>query len=198
MNFEFLQLQPELLGSDQWLGLLSGLLVAVVACIYAWQIFATRMSVNIATWGMILFMDLIGLVLAFNVGNPQPYMHVGWVFSDLLICAAALLNKGNWKWTKIETTSFFLCLAAVIIWLTTQSVWSVYAYLFACGIALLPQARFYWYDEGTARKSAWVWFTSSVAIILTLFAVPILTPTYTIVTFTLLTMYLTMAYLAFR
>ncbi len=198
MNFEFLQLQPELFESGQWLGVLSGIIVTLVGLVYAWQIFATSLRVNIATWGMILFMDIVGLTLALKIGNSQPYMHVGWVFSDILICIAALVNQGNWKWTKIESISLFFCLIAVTMWVETPSMWSVAAYLTACFFALLPQARYYWFDESNARKSAWIWFASSTAIVLTIFAIPVITSAYLTVSLGLLTMYITMAYLAYR
>jgi hypothetical protein len=198
VNFELLQLQPEIFNSGEWLSVLSGLLVSVVACIYAWQIFATKLQVNIATWSMILLLDIVGLFLALRVGNTQPFMHIGWVFFDLLICVAALLNEGNWKWRRTESVSTVFCSGAILLWIIAPPLWSIYAYLTACVFALFPQARYYWFDEGTARKSSWVWLASSIAIVMTLYAIPVVTPEYLTVTGGLLIMYLSMAYLAFR
>ncbi len=198
MNLEFLQFLPEISTRSVILSYASGILVSIAASAYAVQIYRSHLKINIATWGMILLIDSIGLSLAFATGNSNPLIHIAWVLTDVFILFAALSNKSNWKWSYIETVSLLICITSLSSWLITQSSWSIYGYLIACLFTLIPQAYQYWKNKALARKSAWIWIINSIALVMTILSVQMLTPEYTVVTLGLLTLNLTMVLIALK
>jgi len=198
VNLEFLQFLPQLAERSALLNYASAVLVTIAASAYAVQIYRSHLRVNIATWGMIVLIDITGLSLAFATGNSNPLIHIAWVVTDVLICFAALSNRANWKWSKLETISLVVCVGSLTSWLVTQSSWSLYGYLVACFFTLLPQAYQYWKNKVLARKSAWIWIVNSLALVMTILSVEIITPEYTVVTLGLLTLNLAMVLIALK
>lgn len=124
---------------------------------YAWDVY-TQPSIhpNVATWLMILFMDMLGLWMAYAEGNKKPYMQLAWVGGASLITIAILKREGSWDWGIVETVSLGLCFLAISLWkilgkrgvllgLTLQST-AVY-------VSFLPQAMYYW-----ARPEPTTWY----------------------------------------
>jgi hypothetical protein len=177
---------------------MAGILVSVVATAYAMQIYRAHLHVNIATWGMILLTDILGLILALTSGNTHPSIHTAWVITDVFICFSILALRSNWKWTHIETLSLTVFVVSVFWWLTSESVWSIAGYLVACFFTLLPQAHQYWYDKRLARKSSWIWIMNSIALVMTILSLHTVTFEYSMVTLGLLTLNLAMVMIALR
>jgi hypothetical protein len=198
MNLELLTLLPHFSLSSKVLSYGAGILVAVSATAYAFQVYRAHLHANMATWLMVVLIDGFGLVLALATGNSSPSIHIVWVVTDILICIAILRNTAHWHWKHIETFSLIACISSLTLWVTTDSSLSLYAYLIACGFTLLPQAIQYWKNRTLARKSAWLWIVNSVALVMTILSVQTLTPEYTIVSLGLLVLNLAMVLIALR
>ncbi len=198
MNLEFLTLIPDIRYERVYLSYIAGGLVSFVATAYAIQIYKERLHVNIATWGMILLVDILGFVFAISAGNPHPYIHIAWVTTDALICLAALKYKTSWRWSYIESISLVLFICSLLLWRTSEAIWSVLGYLVACFFTLLPQGVQYWKNKHIARKSAWIWIINSIAIVMTMLSLSNITLEYSIATLGLLILNLTMVLIAVR
>ena len=198
MNLEFLAFLPEITRGHVYLGYAAGIMVSIVATGYAVQIYREHLRVNIATWGMILLTDILGLTLALGTGNNQPSIHVAWVLTDLFICIAALTRTSNWQWSRTESVSLVLFITSLTLWLITETAWSVIGYLVACFFTLLPQALQYWKDKRLARKSAWIWIMNSIALVMTMLSLGAITFEYSVVTLGLLVLNLAMVLIAVR
>jgi len=89
----------------------------------------------------------------------------------MLIVIGAWVRKGDWVWTWVETIVFVLCIASVVLWLTSEiALISLIGYLTAAYLSILPQVKDYLRHPEVARKSAWVWQVSVVAILFPLAA----------------------------
>ncbi len=198
MNLELLTLLPHLSMSSKALSYTAGILVAISATAYAFQVYRAHLHANMATWLMVVLIDGFGLVLALATGNSNPAIHIVWVVTDVLICFAILRNTAHWHWKLIETLSLVACITSLTLWVTTDSAFSLYAYLIACAFTLLPQAIQYWKNRTLARKSAWLWIVNSIALVMTILSVQSLTPEYSIVSLGLLVLNLAMVLIALR
>jgi hypothetical protein len=198
MNLEFFTSFPDITYERIYLSYIAGTLVSGVAIAYAIQIYRIHLHVSIATWGMMLLIDMLGLMLALKSGNAHPSIHTARVITDVLICIAILAIKVNWRWTRLETFSFIVFATSVWWWLTLESLWSVFGYLVACAFTILPQAYQSWKDRRLARKSAWIWIVNSVALVMTMLSLHTISFEYSVVTLGLLTLNLAMVLIALR
>ncbi len=198
MNLEFLSFLPELAIERVYLSYTAGILVSIVATAYAIQIYKERLHVNIATWMMIVLIDVLGLVLAYSSGNAQPSIHIAWLVTDTLILGTALIMRANWHWRYIETISLVMFVTSLAWWHFVDSVWSILGYLVACFFTLLPQAIQYWHHRPLAKKSAWIWIMNSIAIVMTLLSLQDISFEYSVAALGLLVMSLAMVMIALR
>ncbi len=200
MNLELFQFLPHLTVSSKALSYSAGILVAIAATGYAYQVFRAHLHANMATWFMVVLVDSLGLVLALETGNSSPTIHTVWVVTDILICLAILHNTAHWHWKTIETLSLVACALSLALWLSAgeESSISLYAYLVACVFTLLPQAIQYWNNRTLAKRSAWLWIVNSIALVMTILSVQDLTAGYSIVSLGLLTLNLAMVLIALR
>jgi len=151
----------------------SGVVGFISASVFAIQIHFFKIKVNLATWTMVLILDFIVVGLLFASGSKEPYLQLGWCAAAVLVFIAALVDRGDWKWTKIETYSVAACVVAVLIWVLTGSIWSLLGYLLACCISAIPQINQYRREERKSRiKSTWMWTVSIFAIVLALLGNP--------------------------
>lgn len=153
------------------LNLASGLIAAVSGLAFAAQVHFEKLKINVVAWGMILIIDLVGLVLTYAAGNDRPYLQWGWTIPVAIIVVIGL-RRGAWEWTQVETDATICCILSVLWWLMSESMWSLLGYVIACFASCAPQVKIYWDDIFEARKAAWVWLVNSLAIILTLSAIP--------------------------
>ncbi len=153
------------------LNIFGAVLGSLAACLYALRVWQQKERANLATWSIILFLDLVGLYLTYVTGNHEPYIQMGWCIAALFIVIAAWVRKGDWLWTRTETVVLAICVASVFIWLTSEAVLiSLLGYLTAAYLSVWPQAKDYLRHPEVARKSAWVWQVSIIAILFPLMA----------------------------
>ncbi len=147
------------------LNLLGAVLGSLAACLYGIRVWLGKEKANLATWSIVLILDFVGLYLAYATGNDEPYIQLGWCVAAMLIVTAAWIRKGDWVWTQNETTVLVLCGASVLVWLASEAVLvSLLGYLAAAYLSAWPQAKDYLRNPEVAKKSAWVWQVSIVAI----------------------------------
>jgi hypothetical protein len=107
----------------------------------------------------------------YPTGNHEPYIQLGWCFAATLIVIAAWIRKGDWVWTQNETVVLAICATSVFVWLASEAVLiSLLGYLAAAYLSAWPQAKDYIRHPEVARKSAWIWQVSIVAIMFPLVA----------------------------
>ncbi len=153
------------------LNIVGTMLGSLAASLYGIRVWMGKEEANLATWLIVLLLDLVGVYLAFVTGNDEPYIQIGWCFAAALIATAAWLRKGSWQWTGTETMVLVLCVASMAIWTISESAYfSLAGYLTAAYLSAFPQGRDYLRDPKAARKSAWVWQVSIVAILFPLSA----------------------------
>ncbi len=153
------------------LNIFGAVLGSLAACLYAVRIWQKKERANLATWFIVLILDFVGLYLAYATGNSEPYIQAGWCIAALLIVIAALVRRGDWLWTRTETNVLAICAVSVSVWLTSEAVLiSLIGYLVAAFLSTWPQAKDYLRHPEVARKSAWLWQVSIIAILFPLVA----------------------------
>ena len=153
------------------LNVFGAVLGSLAACLYALRVWQKKERANLATWSIVLVLDMAGLYLAYATGNKEPYIQAGWCIAALLIVIATWKCKGDWQWTKTESMVLAICVLSVIVCLMSQSVLiSLLGYLTAAFLSVWPQAKDYLRHPDVARKSVWVWQVSIVAILFPLIA----------------------------
>lgn len=144
--------------------LVSGALGFIIPTYFAWTLYVNQAPQNIATWGMVLALDGLGLVLAFKGGNHKPYLQIGWALAGLCIFLAAILNgnQARWGWTEIVSVVF--CGVAVVLWLTRSARVAQWAYMTALYISFVPLMVDYWKEP--QPSTLWLWLWSVVSCLL--------------------------------
>lgn len=134
----------------------SGGIGLVIPSIFAWDIYAHNLKVSIATWGMVLLLDLLGLVLAYKAGNERPYIQWGWLIAAILIVLAIMLNERTLDWGWVETSALVCCVIAIWLWLTRSAKWGLWFYMVAAYISLVPQVIEYWHAPQPESLYLWL------------------------------------------
>lgn len=135
----------------------SGVLGFVVPTYFAWTLFKTNVPQNIATWGMVFVLDLLGLVLAYKDGNKKPYLQLGWAVASVCILTAVALSSNPIGWGYTETISVVLCGVAIILWITTSARAALWAYMAAMYISFFPLMTDYWGKPQPDTLWLWLW-----------------------------------------
>ncbi len=153
------------------LNLFGALLGSAAACLYAVRVWLKKERANLATWSIVLILDVVGLYLTYATGNHEPYIQIGWCIAATLIVIAAFVRKGDWLWTQTDTLVLVTCAISVAVWLTSEAILaSLLGYLLAAFLSVLPQAKDYLRHPEAARKSAWMWQVGIIAILFPLAA----------------------------
>jgi hypothetical protein len=156
---------------SMFLNVAGAVIGSLAACIYGVRIWMGKEQANLATWFIIFILDFVGLYLAYATGNTEPYIQIGWCVAATIILLATFVRKGEWVWSKTETGVLLICLASVAVWLSSKAVTvSLLGYVAAAVISAIPQAKDYLKHPEAARKSAWVWQVSIVAILFSIAA----------------------------
>jgi hypothetical protein len=147
------------------LNIIGAVIGSAAAFWYGIRIFLNKEKANLATWLIVFFLDLVGLYLAFATGNDEAYIQIGWCAAATVILIATWYRKGAWVWSSTETWVLLVCIASVVIWLSSNAVvMSLLGYIMAAFLSVVPQAKDYWKNPAVAKKSAWLWQVSIVAI----------------------------------
>ena len=150
------------------LNTLSGIIGFLIPALFALDIYVHHLSLNFATWLMVLILDVLGVVLAYKAGNKRPYLQIGWLVAAICIVIAIFTNGSVWNWGWIETACFALSLISVVLWLTKSAEVGTWFYLAAMYISFAPQAVNYWHEP---QLSTWyVWGGSALACVLAIIA----------------------------
>jgi hypothetical protein len=135
----------------------SGLLGFLIPTYFAWTVYQQGIPQNIATWGMTLLLDVLGLVLVYRAGNKQPYLQLGWTFAALCIVLAVVLGKSPWHWGWIESAALVLGGVAIILWLKLNAEKALWAYMAAAYISCIPLLIDYWKEPQPSTLWLWLW-----------------------------------------
>jgi hypothetical protein len=136
---------------------MSGVLGFIVPTYFAWTVYRSNIPQNVASWSMILLLDLLGLVLVYKDGNKRPYLQFGWVLAAICIVLAITLGNSPWQWGMIENVSLALCGIAVVLWLALSARVATVAYMAAMYISLVPLMIDYWKEPQPSTLWLWLW-----------------------------------------
>ncbi len=145
----------------------SGILGFVAPTYFAWTVYRDGIPQNAATWGMTVFLDVIGLMLVYSGGNKRPFMQLGWVFAASCILAATLFGKSPWHWGTVETVSLILCLVAVVLWQTFSAQVGIFPFVIAMWLSAVPLGVDYW--NIPQPSTLWLWVVSAGTCLLSIY-----------------------------
>lgn len=144
----------------------SGILAFAAPTYFAWTVFQQAIPQNVATWGLTLLLDALGLFLAVKAGNRKPWLQLGWFLAAFCILAAVLLGNSPWHWGVVESVSVVFCLIAIVLWLTLSPQAAIFAFITAFIIASIPLMVDYW--RVPQPSTTWLWvvtvFTCALSI----------------------------------
>ncbi len=135
---------------------LSGILGFIIPTYFAWTVYQQGLPQNIATWGMTLLLDVLGLVLAFRAGNKKPYLQLGWCFAAFCIVLAITLGQNPWQWGWVETVALLLAGMAIVLWLNWSAKKALWAYMAAAYLSTVPLMVDYWHRP--QPETLWLWY----------------------------------------
>lgn len=147
-----------------WLSLIIGF---AIPASFAIQIHLEKLTLNIATWGMICLLDILGLILAFKSGNKKPWLQFGWAFAAVCIVIAILINNHTFSFGLVEYVCIACSLLAVYFWLTEKAEKGLYPYIIAVYISFIPQAIDYW--GAPQPQTWWLWVGSILACVFAIY-----------------------------
>lgn len=142
----------------------SGVLGFIVPTYFAWTLYIDRVPQNIATWGMVFILDLLGLVLSYRDGNKKPYMQLGWALASVCILTAMITSGNQSVWGRTETVSVLLCGIAVVLWVTRSARAALWAYMAAMYFSFVPLMADYW--KVPQPDTLWLWLWSVATCLL--------------------------------
>lgn len=140
--------------------LASGVIGFMVPALFALDIYTTNTQANLATWIMILIMDVSGLWIACVEGNKRPFLQIGWVGAASLILFAILMKENAWNWGSVETSSFILCALALLLWRALGKkgvLLGLFLQSVAVYVSFIPQAIDYWKKPDPSTWYLWFW-----------------------------------------
>lgn len=150
--------------------LMSGLLGFIIPTYFAWTVYQNHIPQNIASWSMILLLDIIGLVLVYKDGNKKPYLQIGWVFAAICIVLAITLGDSPWHWGWTESVSLALCGVAIVFWITLSTRTAIWAYMAAMYISVIPLVVDYW--DKPQPDTLWLWLWTIGTCFLAIYGAP--------------------------
>lgn len=141
----------------------SGLIGFFVPALFALDIYKNHLSQNVATWGMVLAIDFLGLLLAYKAGNKRPLLQAGWCVASVLILLAILSNDGLWHWGWVETISVACGITSIWLWQAKGAEFGMWPYMLALYISFVPQGVDFW--KQPQPETLWLWGWSIVGCI---------------------------------
>lgn len=172
----------KLLGFRAIAGPLSGWLSFLISVYFAWFIFSRSIPQNVASWSMLLVLDVIGLWVAIKSGNRRPHLQIGWTASALCILLAVLQTSNLTHWGNSETISLSLCCVTILLWLIASPKVALVMYVLAVYISFAPLAMDYW--NIPQRETLWLWVSSIWIGLLAVYGAPRYDFTHTFVPWT--------------
>lgn len=142
----------------EWANRTSGILGFIIPTYFAWTVYQNNIPQNIATWGMILLLDVLGLALVYKEGNKEPYLQIGWVLAAICIVSAIVFGDNLWHWGWAESASLALCGAAIILWLILNARVAIWAQVAAMFISVIPLMIDYWHIP--QPDTLWLWLST--------------------------------------
>lgn len=160
-----------------WAGWLSLVFAFIPPGMFALSIFLGKLPPqNVATWGMVLLLDTVGLLLAYKAYKEKdavpisemPFLQMGWFIAAVCIMYAVLSRSNVIEWRMVETLSLLCCIASVYLWATRDAKSGLYPYMLAMYIAFLPQLFDYWREP--QPDTWWLWAGTIVGAMLAIYA----------------------------
>jgi hypothetical protein len=153
--------------SKHYANWVSGILGFAAPTYFAWTIYHLGTPQNVATWGMTVLLDALGLFLVLKGGNKLPLLQVGWFAAACLILTAILVGRSPWHWGIVETASLVLCLVAVVLWLTLSAEAAIFAFVIAFIVATVPLIVDYWTNP--QPSTTWLWVVTVFTCLLSIY-----------------------------
>lgn len=151
----------------EYILLLSGTLGFIGTTYFAWVLYNNNLQQNIASWLMVLLLEIVGLLSTIKDGNKKPYLQIGWAAAALFVVIAITLNNSPWHWGRTESISLFLCVVATSLLLTVSARMAVWMYVGAIYISLFPLMVDYW--DKPQPETLWFWIINILACALTVY-----------------------------
>ena len=103
-------------------------------------------------------------------GNKKPYLQIGWVFANVAIVSAIIVQENIMNWGWVESVSVLLCALAIFLWITQSARIALVAPIVAMWIASVP--LFADYLSKPQPETLWFWLSTIVACALSVAGAP--------------------------
>ena len=154
-------------GAKELSVLSSGFLGFIIPTYFAWTVYKDNIPQNIATWSMILILDVLGIILVYKAGNKKPIMQLGWLAAAICIVLAITFSNNPWHWGVVESLSLILCGVAVMLWFSLNPRIAIWAYIAAAYISFVPLMMDYW--DTPQPETLWLWLGSIIPCLLSIY-----------------------------
>ncbi|MEK7390809.1 MAG: hypothetical protein AAB635_01590 [Patescibacteria group bacterium] len=138
----------------QKIGLIGGLISAVVIVAFAIYLATNSIPQNIASWIMWTILDTLILISCLAAGNKRPWLPAGYTLGAFLV-TLILLTRGVWHWGTVETISAIGATAATACWWKLGPKSAIIASTLAMTLAGIPAMNDAWFRPDPA--SWWLW-----------------------------------------
>ena len=124
---------------------------------------------NIATWGIWSFVNIITTTSIIKSGFTHPWMNL--VFTAGAIVTLLLSTwRGTWSWKRRESICTLIALAAMVSWFFFGATTALVLGVTAMGVGGIPQIVDAYHRP--EQQDGWVWFLFVLSNALSLFGAP--------------------------
>lgn len=145
----------------------SGILGFGATTLFAWILHSENIPHSLASWLMVMMLEIIGLFSVLKGGNKKPYLQLGWTVAALCVLLALLIGDSPWHWGRTETISLLSCLVVTVLLLKAGARVAVWAYMVAMYVAFIPLMVDYWHTPQPA--TLWFWLLNITACLLAVY-----------------------------
>lgn len=149
---------------------MSGVLGFLATTVFAWTLYTWSIPQNIASWLMVLSLEIVGLASVYKDGNKQPYLQIGWTLAALSVVLAILFGNNSWQWGQMESMSLLFCGIALVVYFAVSARVAICVYMIAMYVSLAPLMVDYWYEPQI--NTLWFWFANITACAFAIYGAP--------------------------
>jgi hypothetical protein len=149
---------------------LAGITATLAYVITVDGILRRGVRMNVATWGIWSFVNIITTTSIISSGFTHPWMNLVFTVGAVVTLLLSIW-RGTWSWTKRETLCTLIALAAMVSWFFFGATTALVLGVTAMGVGGIPQIIDAYHRP--EQQDGWVWFLFVLSNALSLSGAPI-------------------------